>query len=130
MSTDFYGRGAAFPLALDATGGVAEAAGLARIEQSIRIILGTQHGERIMRPDFGADLRSLAFAGNTPGTANLARHLVEVALERWEPRIEVLDVQVVNLLGEAALEITVSYRVVGAPDVHSLVQPVSLEVGR
>jgi uncharacterized protein len=128
MTAEYYGRGAAHPLGLNPTGVVREAAGAARIEQSIRIILGTQHGERIMRPDFGANLRSLAFAGNTPGTANLARHLVETALARWEPRIEVLDVEVAGDLDENALVIGVSYRIRGAQDVRSLVQPVSLEV--
>jgi phage baseplate assembly protein W len=128
MTADFYGRGAAYPLALTATGGIQESVGVARIEQSIRLILGTQHGERVMRPDFGANLRSLAFATNTPGTANLARHLVETALAQWEPRIEVLDVEVANGLEEAALLVDVSYRIRGAPDVRSLVQPVSLEV--
>jgi phage baseplate assembly protein W len=128
MTAEYYGRGAAHPLALNPTGVVREAAGAARIEQSIRIILGTQHGERIMRPDFGANLRSLAFAANTPGTANLARHLVETALARWEPRIEVLDVEVANDLDENALVIGVSYRIRGAQDVRSLVQPVTLEV--
>jgi phage baseplate assembly protein W len=118
----------AHPLALTPTGGVREAAGVARIEQSIRIILGTQHGERIMRPDFGANLRSLAFAANTPGTANLARHLVETALVRWEPRIEVLDVAVATDLVENALVVGVSYRIVGTQDVRGLAQTVSLEV--
>jgi hypothetical protein len=127
-TTDYYGRGMAFPLALGPTGGVREAEGVARIEQSIRIILGTQHGERVMRPDFGADLRSLTFAANTPETANLTRHLVETALARWEPRVEVLEVEVRNVLAEAALVITVSYRVLGTQDAHSLVQRVSLEV--
>src|SRR5689334_6758845 len=128
MAGDHYGRGAAHPLALTPTGGVREAAGVALIEQSIRIILGTQHGERIMRPDFGANLAALAFAANTPATANLAQHLVESALARWEPRIEVLDVDVTNDLAEAALVITVTYRVVGSSDVRDLVQPVSLDV--
>jgi uncharacterized protein len=128
VRAEHYGRGAAHPFSLGPTGGIRESTGVARIEQSIRIILGTQHGERVMRSDFGANLRSLAFAGNTPGTANLARHLVETALARWEPRIEVVDVQVANELSGAALVITVSYRVLGAPDVQILVQPVSLEV--
>jgi phage baseplate assembly protein W len=81
-----------------------------------------------MRPDFGANLGSLAFAANTPATANLARHLVETALARWEPRIEVLDVAVANDLTEAALTIIVTYRVAGSSDVRDLVQPVSLDV--
>lgn len=127
MIADLYGRGAAHPLALSPSGGVAEAAGVTRIEQSIRIILRSQHGERIMRPDFGANLRSLAFAANTPAAANLARHLVESALARWEPRIEVLDVDVRNAVAEAELLVTVTYRLAGRADVHSLVQPISLQ---
>jgi phage baseplate assembly protein W len=128
MIADHYGRGAAHPFALTPAGGVREAAGVALIEQSIRIILGTQHGERIMRPDFGADLASLAFAANTPATANLARHLVTAALARWEPRIEVLDVDVEGVVEEGTLVITVTYRVIGSPDVHDVVQPVALDV--
>ncbi|MDT0353135.1 GPW/gp25 family protein [Pseudonocardia charpentierae] len=127
MLGDFYGRGAAHPLTLTPIGGVAEAAGVALVEQSIRMILRTQHGERVMRPDFGANLRSLAFSANTPATANLARHLVESALARWEPRIEVLDVDVRNVVADATLLVVVTYRLVGTADVRSLLQPVPLE---
>ena len=49
-TAEHYGRGPAHPLAIGPTGGVQESAGVARVEQSIRIILGTQHGERMMRP--------------------------------------------------------------------------------
>ena len=128
MTTEYYGRGVAHPFALTPTGGVREAAGVARLEQSIRIILGTQHGERVMRPDFGADLRSLAFAANTPATANLARHLVETALARWEPRIEVLDVAVTPDVAGNALVVEVGYRIAGTPEVRALTETVSLEV--
>lgn len=127
MIADHYGRGAAFPLALTPTGGVREAAGIALIEQSIRVILRTQHGERVMRPDFGANLASLTFAANTPATANLARHLVTSALAQWEPRIETIDVDVEPDLAEDSLVITVTYRIVGSPDVHEMVEQVPLD---
>lgn len=127
-TAEHYGRGPAHPLAIGPTGGVQESAGVARIEQSIRIILGTQRGERIMRPDFGADLASLAFAANTADTANLARHLVETALARWEPRIEVVAVEVINLVDDATLVVTVAYRLVGTTDVRRVVTAVPTEV--
>jgi uncharacterized protein len=127
-TAEHYGRGPAHPLAIGPTGGVQESAGVARVEQSIRIILGTQHGERIMRPDFGADLASLAFAANTTDAANLARHLVETALARWEPRIEVVDVEVANRVAASTLVVTVAYRLVGAADVRHVVTAVPLEV--
>ena len=95
MADEVLGRGLAFPLRVGVRG-LAESAGVARVEESIRIILGTQHGERMMRPQFGANLRSLVFAPNNATTANLARYYVTDALARWEPRIDVLDVLVSN----------------------------------
>lgn len=90
----FLPRGPAHPLRIDATGGVTEATGPDKVEQSIRVIVGTQHGERVMRPTFGCNLSSLAFAPNDAATANLARHLVETGLARWEPRIDLVGVDV------------------------------------
>ncbi|TKK89556.1 GPW/gp25 family protein [Herbidospora galbida] len=121
------GRGVAFPVRVDETGGIAESAGAERIRQSILVILGTRPGERIMRPDFGCELHDLAFAPNTPATANLARHYVESALARWEPRIEVTGVGVGNDLEAAALMIAVTYRIRSAGDERTLTLPFSLE---
>ena len=60
--TSFYGQGMSFPVALDPTGAIQISAGQANIQQSIYIILGTQYGERVMRPTFGCNLKSLVFA--------------------------------------------------------------------
>ena len=64
------------------------------VRQAIRIILGTNHGERVMRPDFGAGLRALLFEPMSVTTLSLAQHYVERALIEWEPRIDLLDVRV------------------------------------
>lgn len=124
---DFYGRGMTHPLAVGPKGGIRESADADKIEQSIRIILGTQHGERIMRPTFGANLRSLAFAPNNAATANLARHLVQAGLTEWEPRIDVLGVEVGNDRRRAALSITVRYRIKGTHEIRNLTLAVNLE---
>jgi phage baseplate assembly protein W len=127
VKPELYGRGASFPLAIDAGGGVAESAGVSKIEEAVRVILGTQFGERVMRPTFGANLKSLVFAPNNIATANLARHYVEDALGRWEPRMELLEVLVENDNSNAALRIHVHYRVRATQDVQSLVYPFYLE---
>ncbi|AZP15874.1 baseplate protein [Streptomyces aquilus] len=105
------GKGVAFPVGFDATGALAESSGAERIRQAVLIVLGTRPGERIMRPDFGCDLHSLAFAPNTPATANLARHYVSSALARWEPRIEVTEITVGNDPRAAVLTIDLAYRI-------------------
>ncbi|MCX4821037.1 GPW/gp25 family protein [Streptomyces sp. NBC_01142] len=123
---EFHGRGIAFPMRLG-TLGLAQSAGPRKVEESIRIILGTQHGERVMRPRFGCDLKRLAFAPNNATTANLARYYVEEGLGRWEPRIELVEVVVENDQTRDALLIGVTYRLRATQDIHSLVHPFSLE---
>jgi phage baseplate assembly protein W len=97
---------------VDARGQVASSSDEQKIRESVVLILGTQPGERMMRPTFGCDLRALVFAPANAATASLARFYVLNALTRWEPRIEVLAV-VVDLQAGAAnqLVIEVQYRV-------------------
>jgi uncharacterized protein len=123
---EVLGRGLAFPLRIGITG-LAESSGVAKVEESIRIILSTQYGERIMRPQFGANLRSLLFAPNTSATASLAAFYVSDALARWEPRIDVLDVLVTNDLDGAKLDIEIRYRLRATAQEHQLVLPFPLE---
>ncbi len=126
MTEEVLGRGLAFPLRISGTG-LAESAGVARVEESIRIILGTQYGERLMRPGFGANLKSLIFAPNNATTASLAGYYVTDALARCEPRIDVLDVLVTNDVDAARLVIEIRYRLRATAQEHQLVLPFLLE---
>ena len=126
MTDEIYGRGLSYPLRLDATG-VRTASGPSKVEESIRLILGTQYGERLMRPTFGSNLRTLSFAPNNSSTANLARYYVAEGLARWEPRIEVLEVAVENSATQPVLVISIVYRLRATQDVHNLVYPFYLE---
>jgi phage baseplate assembly protein W len=126
VNEQFLGSGLAFPLQLGVAG-LAPSAGQAKVEQSIRIILGTQYGERVMRPQFGSNLKALAFAPNNASTANLARYYVTEALSNWEPRIDVMDVAVTSDNPGAALLIDIRYQLRATGDVHNLVYVLNLE---
>ncbi len=91
---EFLGQGLAFPLQINPRGGIALASGERDIEQSVRIILETAPGERVMRPEFGCRIHELVFAPNNAATEGLLIHYVEQALDRWEPRIEVQEIEV------------------------------------
>ena len=67
------------------------------IEQSVENILLTNKGEKPFQPRFGSDLRRLLFELNTMVTEPDVRRTVERALEFYEPRIEVLDVEIADL---------------------------------
>ncbi|MFE0104594.1 GPW/gp25 family protein [Streptomyces sp. NPDC059009] len=94
MSEHFVGRGWAFPMGVSASGGIAMAEGRFDVEQSIRLILSTEPGERPMRPEFGCAVRDKVFGSFDASTSGAIAHEVRRALERWEPRIVVDDVDV------------------------------------
>lgn len=91
---DFLGRGWAFPDGLGRDDEIAMVADAEDIRQAIRLILATDPGERVMRPEFGAGLRSLLFEPINANTVVMVRHRVEEALVTWEPRIDVESVAV------------------------------------
>ncbi len=73
----FLGRGWAFPVQPAPSGEIAEAEYDEDVHQAVRIILGTDLGERVMRPDFGAGLRALVFEPLTTTTRALIQHRVQ-----------------------------------------------------
>ena len=64
------------------------------IEESLRILLSTRPGERVMHPDYGCDLGRMAFEKIETGTLTELRDLVERAVRAHEPRILLHAVEV------------------------------------
>ncbi|MFD0381731.1 GPW/gp25 family protein [Streptomyces stramineus] len=83
--------------------------GAALIRQSVRLILVTEPGERLMRPDFGCALRRFLATPNTPETRAAIGRAVEEALSAWEPRIAVRTVDVSPGEDPALAVVTVAY---------------------
>ncbi|MGH2733823.1 MAG: GPW/gp25 family protein [Actinomycetota bacterium] len=124
MSEEFIGSGWGFPIRIDATGRIALVSKEREIEEAIRLVLATAHGERPMRPEFGSGLHEFVFAPADASTAGRIAYEVEVALERWEPRVEVKEVEVTFDAGDAStLYINISYAIRGSNDPRNLVFP-------
>lgn len=127
QENEVLGRGIGYPVAVNGHRGIAVTEGENKVRHSILTILGTQHGERVMRPQFGCNLRSLVFAPNNLGTANTAEFLVRQGLTRWEPRIELTEVIVENDNIEARLLVHIHYAIRTTGVQQSLVYPFYLE---
>jgi len=93
MTRDFLGAGWSYPVETDHQGNVRLATGEENIRQSVRLILGTAKGERVMRPEFGCDIHDQVFSSLSPATLNRIEEGVRTALVRWEPRIDVESVE-------------------------------------
>ena len=124
MNEEFIGRGWAFPLRTDATGGIALVQREREIEEAIRLVLGTSPGERPMRPEFGCRIHDFVFASADGATAAAIETEVRRALRQWEPRIDVDDVQVSFDARDASLMyIDVRYAIRRTNDRRNLVFP-------
>lgn len=124
MANELVGRGWAFPLAISGGGGIALTHEIDDIEESIRIIIGTAPGERVMRPDFGCRIHELVFAPSITETLGAAVRFVEEALGWWEPRIDVMSIEaVVDPNDHARILVHVVYTVRQTKDERSLVYP-------
>ena len=124
MAMEFVGAGIAFPMRIAPSGGVALVTREREIEEAIRLILGTSPGERPMRPEFGSRISDHVFGPANASTAGQLAYEVRVSLERWEPRIDVEDVQVSFDAADAGvLYLDVRYRIRGSNDPRNLVFP-------
>ncbi len=124
MSEEFIGRGWAFPLRTDATGGIALVSREREIEEAIRLIIGTAPGERPMRPEFGCRIHDYVFASADGTTAAAIGAEVTGALRRWEPRIDVEDVVVsFDARDASVMYIDIRYSIRRTNDRRNLVFP-------
>ena len=124
MSEEFIGRGWAFPLRTDATGGIALVTREREIEEAIRLVLGTSPGERPMRPEFGCRIHDYVFSSADGATAAAISGEVRAAIRRWEPRVSVEDVVVsFDARDPSVLYIDISYVIQRTNDRRNLVFP-------
>ncbi len=110
MSDDFIGRGWAFPVRADKTGGIALVSRERELAESIELILRTPKGDRPMRPEFGCGIWDEVFSPMDATTAGRVAYDVRAALERWEPRINVTAVDVhVQRRGRGRMDVWITY---------------------
>jgi phage baseplate assembly protein W len=122
--SEILGSGVAFPLQVDRRGGIALARDETDIDQAMLLILGTAPGERPMRPEFGCGVHDFVFDTIDAGTVARMETEIRAALDRWEPRVEVTDVQFdLDGTDRGELVIQIAYRVRATNHVRNLVYP-------
>lgn len=122
---EFLGRGLKFPLQVDPrTGKIAMVDQEEDIREAIGIILQTGKGERVMRPDFGADILDYAFAPASSSMTNSIAYELRLLLLEQEPRIRDVEVQCDQMdQHSGAVVIHVSYTVRSTNNRYNHVYP-------
>jgi phage baseplate assembly protein W len=123
-----FGAGLAFPPRVGADGSLEWSSGEENVRESIRILLLTEPGERIMREEFGCGLRRFLFEPNTATTRQLIRERIIQALGRWEPRVIAEAVEVDADPDDACVvHITILFRLIATQALERLGMSLQLE---
>jgi len=81
------------------------------VRDSIRIILTTLPGEQLMQPLFGAGLQNFLDEGNTVGIRRQIQTVITNALQTYETRIAVDNVEVETVAGAPSqVHVQIFYR--------------------
>ena len=122
--TDFIGRGWAFPIRIDANGGIALVGREREIAEAIRLIVSTTPGERPMRPEFGCRIHDFVFAPADAMTAAAISDEVTRAVTMWEHRVDVERVDVLQAPDDQTVfYIDIHYRLKATNSQYNLVFP-------
>ena len=120
----FVGRGFSFPMRVDQDGSIRLTRGTENLDASVRVILSTAPGERLMRPQFGCRIWDLLFEPVNFNTLGLMDQAVRDAILQWEPRVDVTEVECAPDPQDPYLvHIRIAYRVRDTNDRRNLVYP-------
>ena len=133
INKDIIGIGWSFPPSFIKAGEMGDLVmtdGKEDIDNSLHILLNTAFGERVMRPEYGCDLRKFLF---DPVNANMQayiRKIVEEAILYFEPRIRPENVTIdVEQINEGWLEINVEYTIKSTNSRSNYVYPFYIKEG-
>ncbi|MDE7360697.1 MAG: GPW/gp25 family protein [Oscillospiraceae bacterium] len=126
----FLGNGWSFEVMPDpVTGRIRMCGGEDDIAQSVRLILNTRRGERVMRPDFGCRLCDFAFEAFSQSVRSEMIEEIKTALTLHEPRIRDIDVTIEDSAPEGCAVFDISYIVRATNNPYNLVFPFYIEEG-
>lgn len=133
MATDnkFLGTGWGFPPSFDWRDKKAVLVSQEEdIEQSLRILLSTVPGERVMQPAYGCGLRRMVFESVNESTLTEIRDIVAKAVLFFEVRITLEAVQVeLDEMQQGVLKLRLDYRVRTTNTRYNMVYPLYLLEG-
>ena len=92
------------------------------VKESIRNLILTDRGERLMQPNIGGNLNAMLFENITPATLILIKNNVENTVNLYEPRAELIDVKVTSQIDDNTVRVNILFYITNVQ------QPITLDV--
>ena len=126
----FLGRGWSFPPTFTrGDNGIAMVDEVEDIKQSLIILLSTIKGERIMQPDYGANMEELLFEPLNVSFAKRMSVKIERAILFYEPRIKTDDINFNQDNENGLVEVRIDYTIIATNNRRNIVYPYYINEG-
>ena len=103
--------------------------GEADIKRSLEVLLTTNPGERILHPQYGSALSLAQFGTVGPSMQTDITEMIRTAIEKFEPRIKLENVELVSMELDGKIEIHINYLVLQTNTAGNLVFPFYANAG-
>jgi len=124
----FLGRGWSFPPRFDGHKRLVMVENEADIEESLRLLLATRCGERVMQPAYGTTLHRLVFESANEQVLTEMKDMLKKAVLFFEPRVELVQIEAQISSGDwACLQLLLEYRIRSTNTRHNLVYALYLD---
>ena len=97
------------------TGDVAKVKNTTSVKRGIHNILMTENNERLFQPEIGSGLKNLLFEPMTDLTTQLLEDEVRSAIDAWENRAQVINIEVIPEEEYNRYRVAVIFRIVNDP---------------
>ena len=99
------------------TGDIASLTNIEAVKRSVRNLINTNFYERPFHPEIGSNVRSILFEPVSPVVASVLERHVKDVVENFEPRAELIDVQVTDNADANEYRVQIKFYVVNSSDI-------------
>jgi len=92
------------------------------VKESIRNLILTDPGERLMQPFIGGGIRGLLFENITPGVLKTIETRCKTTIETYEPRAEIIDVTASSIYDDNTVRVSIQFYI------KNVDRPIALDV--
>ena len=92
------------------------------VKESIKNLILTDRGERLMQPNLGGSIRAMLFENLTPGTLKLIEDRVISTIQTYEPRAQLINVAVSSDPDNGHVFVNITFYV------RNVEQPIELDI--
>lgn len=104
------------------TGDIVKIKDIASVIQSLRVLVLTNFYEKPFHPEIGSNITAMLFENVNNQTSGLIKDAIEEMISEYEPRVELIEIDVETDVDETGYNIAITFRI------QNILDPISINL--